>query len=79
MPTGQGCAVSNFNSRLRFSYLVKVEFVRLLAEVWVVCWLFTKVVAKLLGAPSHKRVCVGDARPDDHHHVLQICILGLYF
>ena len=54
---------SDFWFRLKFGYLVGVQFVRLLAEVWVVCWVFTEVVAKGLGPPITKAVCVCACSP----------------
>ena len=78
MPTGQRFAIRHVWSW--FGYSVGVQFVILLVEVWVVFWVFTKVVAKISGAPSHiESVCVIAYASGDHHRVLQSCDLRLYF
>ena len=77
MPTGQRFAICHI--WLWLWYLVVVQFVILLVEVWVVCWVFTKVLAKdrvRVSSTGSVCACLGSG---DHHHMLQICHLGLYF
>ena len=62
-PTGVQCVVVDIWLKLRLKYLGVVQFVRLLKEVLVACWVIAKVVAKNPSARLEEEGCGGVSYP----------------